>query len=575
MSEPEIAAGEVVGENLPATRPMPPVPASAGAGLTSTLAALPPDTARVVIAHSAEVAKELRSVIDSVRGPDGKPTLVAQFATTDRRSGVTKVHEHVTAEGWAMLGAMVGVGCKVVEQRTVDYSHPIHRPRAVGWESLAVAFDRASGEELAAEWGMCLRDERRWADAAEYAIRGMSATRARGRAFRAVLGYVMHLAGYDPTPAEEIVDAQVADGAPEPAASDDAKATKPQRDALITRCAKLDEQRPGEAPEPAGGVPEGEEWTWQDYLDRFLAARLGGRGIEGLTRKEAQRARERLDEYLGGAAAPPIEPPAPSAPAAPAAPVEAGTRPPVEPAPSPAPAAPSLVSGAAGAPEPPTAAPPAPPSGDAPTAADPGGALAAAPSGEGGAATAAAQPNVTGPTREGAGDTEGAAGSGAPAAPVPPADPWGQFENKTGGLEGKVREAQLRSRAAEGGLDEVDLLGVLGSFGIRAEALAHDLAADGDRYRRAVAGVEEAIAALGRAAATEGAVAGEGDRASTPSGGDVPASADSSPAEGPGQEAGAGTSAPDLPPAMNACTACGNPTPNEGACDDCRAYGIA
>lgn len=520
MSEPETLAGDPV-DNLPATRPMPPVPASAGAGLTSTLAALPPETARLVIAHSAEVAKELRSVIDSVRGPDGKPTLVAQFATLDRRSGVTKVHEHVTAEGWAMLGAMVGVGCKVVEQRTVDYSHPVHRPRAIGWETLAVAFDRKSGEELAAEWGMCLRDERRWSDAAEYAIRGMSATRARGRAFRAVLGYVMHLAGYDPSPAEEVIDVDPVDeGAAAPAANEDAKATKPQREALIDRCAKLDEQRPGEAPGGAG---------WQDYLDRFLAARLGGRGIEGLTRREAQRARERLDEYLGGADALPIEPPPPAA--APAASGEAGMRPPAEPAPSPADPA------------------PAPPSGDG-SAADPEGAPATAPSGEAGAPGGA--PGTAG------------AGSGAPAPAA--ADPWSQFENKTGGLEGKVREAQLRSRAAEGGLDEVDLLGVLGSYGIRAEALAHDLAADHDRYRRAVAGVEEAIAALGRDAATEGAVTGEGDGASTPPG---------APAEGPGQEGGASTSAPPLPPAMNECSACGNPTPNEGACDECRDYGIA
>lgn len=200
MTDPEALAGEIVGDeaNLPATRPLPGPPSSAGAGLTSTLANLPPERIRAVIAHSAEVARELRAVIDGVKGRDGKPALVTTFT----RKGVTS--EHLREGAWSLLGSMVGVGVKVVDQRPVDYSHPVHRPRAIGWESMAVAFDRASGEDLAAEWGMCLRsDGDQWASGAEYALRGMSATRAKVRAMKAVLGHVATLAGYDPTPAEE------------------------------------------------------------------------------------------------------------------------------------------------------------------------------------------------------------------------------------------------------------------------------------------------------------------------------------------------------------------------------------
>lgn len=293
MSDPDpVIDGTIVGDDLPAVRPLPPRPASAGGGLTSTLAALPPGTARAVVEHSAAVARELRAVIDNVKGPDGKPTLVAVFK--DKRGNT---HEHLTAEAWAMMGAMVGVGCRVETSRPVDYSSP-RRPKALGWETMAVAFDRASGEDLAAEWGICLRDEQRWSDAAEYAVRGMSATRARGRAYRAALGYVAHLAGYDPTPAEERGSDDGETGAAFPEGAQ--RPTASQEKAVETRIAKLDLDRAGDVPQPFGG--------WRDYLDAFLARRLRGRGLAGLTRPENERLRERLDDLIGGAAPEPVEP---------------------------------------------------------------------------------------------------------------------------------------------------------------------------------------------------------------------------------------------------------------------------
>ena len=52
-----------------------------------------------------------------------------------------------------------------------------------------------------------MRAERKWAKADDYAIRSMSQTRATSKALRLPLGFVMQLAGFDATPADEIPEA--------------------------------------------------------------------------------------------------------------------------------------------------------------------------------------------------------------------------------------------------------------------------------------------------------------------------------------------------------------------------------
>ena len=66
---------------------------------------------------------------------------------------------------------------------------------------------------------ICGMDEPRWAKAAEYARRSMAVTRATSRAFRLQYSWVMALAGYEPTPAEEMLDIKEQKRLPAPAAA--------------------------------------------------------------------------------------------------------------------------------------------------------------------------------------------------------------------------------------------------------------------------------------------------------------------------------------------------------------------
>src|SRR5829696_6975327 len=99
---------------------------------------------------------------------------------------------HVRVEGWTLLGSMLGVFPVCVWSR----------PTADGWEARVEARTLAGALVGAAE-ASCTRDEPNWRDKPDYALRSMSQTRATSKALRLPLGFVVALAGYEATPAEE------------------------------------------------------------------------------------------------------------------------------------------------------------------------------------------------------------------------------------------------------------------------------------------------------------------------------------------------------------------------------------
>jgi hypothetical protein len=110
---------------------------------------------------------------------------------------------YVLHEGWTTLGAMVGLFAYVTETRPT--------PERDGWEA-RVEIRRLDGTVLSAAEAECRRDEPHWQDRPSYALRSMAQTRASAKAHRLLLGWVMTLAGYEPTPAEEMTAEAIAEG---------------------------------------------------------------------------------------------------------------------------------------------------------------------------------------------------------------------------------------------------------------------------------------------------------------------------------------------------------------------------
>jgi hypothetical protein len=112
--------------------------------------------------------------------------------------------EHVLVEGWTLLGTMLGV-FPVLEWT---------RPLPDGWEARVVA-RTMSGQAVGAAEAECLRSERSWKTRDDYALRSMAQTRATSKALRQPLGFVVTLAGFEATPAEEMPSDQGQTGQPE------------------------------------------------------------------------------------------------------------------------------------------------------------------------------------------------------------------------------------------------------------------------------------------------------------------------------------------------------------------------
>jgi len=106
--------------------------------------------------------------------------------------------EYLFYEAWLTLGRFFKLTPKV------EWSRPIwHEGKVIAWEARAVVLDE-EGREVAAAEAMCGKDEKNWRDRPAYALRSMAQTRACAKALRSVLSWIVVLAGFAPTPAEEI-----------------------------------------------------------------------------------------------------------------------------------------------------------------------------------------------------------------------------------------------------------------------------------------------------------------------------------------------------------------------------------
>jgi hypothetical protein len=107
-----------------------------------------------------------------------------------------KGRKHVRIEGWQALGAPLGIFARV------ESSERIHDGDRWGYEAYAVA--HRMGEEISAADAECWSDEVNWKGKDDFQVRSMAQTRACAKALRLALGFVMAMAGYEATPAEEM-----------------------------------------------------------------------------------------------------------------------------------------------------------------------------------------------------------------------------------------------------------------------------------------------------------------------------------------------------------------------------------
>lgn len=142
---------------------------------------------------------------------------LADVVSKKKKPVMMNGEQYLEFEDWQTVGRFYGLTAKIISTNFIDYGG------VQGFEAKAVAI-RGDGMEVSAAEAMCLNDEEKWSTRAKYEyingvktktgevavplfqLRSMAQTRACAKALRNVLAWVVVLAGYKGTPAEEIQD---------------------------------------------------------------------------------------------------------------------------------------------------------------------------------------------------------------------------------------------------------------------------------------------------------------------------------------------------------------------------------
>lgn len=158
----------------------------------------------IVLEEAQKAAKALSQVIE------GKSKKVVLNGKT-----------YLQFEDWQTLGRFYGVTAVVQNTKYVEFGEGDEKVK--GFESQAQALLVATNQVISAAEAMCLDDEPNWGyrDSRNgkvkvplFQLKSMAQTRACAKALRNVLAWVVVLAGYSPTPSEEMTGTEDG-GAPE------------------------------------------------------------------------------------------------------------------------------------------------------------------------------------------------------------------------------------------------------------------------------------------------------------------------------------------------------------------------
>ena len=146
-------------------------------------------------------------------------TALQKVLAGKRKPVMMNGEQYLEFEDWQTVGRFYGVTVKVASTTYAEFGG------VKGFEARAEVLDR-NGLVISAAEAMCLNDEDKWSTRAKYEwktisgqrvkekvgeeqvpmfqLRSMAQTRACAKALRNVLAWVVVLAGYKPTPAEEM-----------------------------------------------------------------------------------------------------------------------------------------------------------------------------------------------------------------------------------------------------------------------------------------------------------------------------------------------------------------------------------
>jgi hypothetical protein len=144
-----------------------------------------PDS-QAMMRHAAKLARSLAKRIE-------KQKLYSLLGTKEQKKKEQK--KFVKVEGWSILGAMLGVA--PVEEYCDALSE------VLGYKAKVKLIRLTDGLQVGGASAICYLTEKEWSEEA-FATHSKTITRATSKAFRLSFAWIMTLAGFEATPAEEM-----------------------------------------------------------------------------------------------------------------------------------------------------------------------------------------------------------------------------------------------------------------------------------------------------------------------------------------------------------------------------------
>lgn len=144
------------------------------------------------VEFAARAAKALKSIIER------KPKKV-----------IINGEQYLEFEDWQTIARFFNttVGTEKTKKITDEEG------KLIGYEATAVVYN-SQGIKIGSAEASCLRDEDNWKGKPEFQLKSMAQTRACAKALRNIFGWVVVLAGYKTTPAEELNDRNYEENTP-------------------------------------------------------------------------------------------------------------------------------------------------------------------------------------------------------------------------------------------------------------------------------------------------------------------------------------------------------------------------
>jgi len=125
-------------------------------------------------------------------------TALQRVVANKRKPVIFKGEQYLEFEDWQTVAKFYGFSTRSVE------AVPVEIFGIKGAKARAEVIDLRTGMIVGGAEAYCMRDEENWKEKPWFQLASMAQTRAGAKALRNVLAWVVVLAGYRPTPAEEL-----------------------------------------------------------------------------------------------------------------------------------------------------------------------------------------------------------------------------------------------------------------------------------------------------------------------------------------------------------------------------------